>query len=66
MDSLPVRKKIGNILGIAIPPMGYRQVFAQLNQLGKIGDKQMIEILVVLCEEFERREPPKEQPKLNG
>lgn len=59
MDKLPLRKKIGNILGIAIPPMGYRQVFAQLNQLGKIGDKQMIEILTVLCEEFERKEAEK-------
>lgn len=60
MDNKPtVRQQVGAVLGMHVPPKGWQKVFNDLDKLGKLSNKQMIQILVILCtkiEEYEEHE----------
>lgn len=55
-QKLSFRKKISAILGMAIPPKGYAKVFSDLDRLGKINNKQLIQILIIVCEKLDEYE----------
>lgn len=56
MDEIPLRKQISNVLGAAIPPKGYNQVLSSLDRVGKIGPKQLLQIVILLAETVEKQE----------
>lgn len=50
------RRKVSNIIGIAISQGGFRDVFTQLNSLGKLDQKTTSQIILAICEYISENE----------
>ena len=53
---MSIRQEVSAIFNYAIPKGGYRKEFRQLEKEGRISNKQIIEIIVLLLEKEEKRE----------
>ena len=53
---MTIRKQIGKILGYTIPEDGWQESFDSLQKEGRITNKHILEIIVLLLEREEKRE----------
>ena len=52
----PIRKEVSEVLGYTIPEDGWQESFKSLQKEGRVTNKHILEIIVLLLEREEKRE----------
>jgi hypothetical protein len=55
----PIRRQVSEILGVLIPENKWKEVFKELNGAGRITQKEITEIVIVILKRLEEMEDEK-------
>jgi hypothetical protein len=51
-----IRREVSQLLGMVIPPEGWDRTFRELDTKGRISNRTLLDIIVVLCKKVEQLE----------